>query len=161
MRTEEAALHLFSSIVERLQATRCKLGFGHSIYIGMGNINTAVVHRRPAKDNIFHVHLVAAYKTFDALKPDKVYNACPVRQVGNESPLPSFPGRFKAQYLSPDLNVGHVAIQFSDGVDAASVHIFVREIIKQVLPGVDTQLLVEHRRPLRPHTGKELYVARS
>jgi hypothetical protein len=75
--------------------------------------------------------------------------------------LASLSDGLKTQDLPFQLDIGHVTVYLVDVIQTASVHIFIGEIIQQVMQGKEIQFLVQHRSPLRANALQILYVAGS
>ena len=105
------------------------------------------------------MRLIPTHQVFDSLKPNQVNNTSTVRKMSHQTSLTSLAYRFKAQYLTFQLNIRHIAIYFMDVIKTASIYIFIREIVQQVTQGKDIQFLVQYGCPLRTNTLQILYVA--
>ena len=125
----------------------------------MGELVSAVEHRRFAEHHIFHVHLVLLRGISDAGEPNEVHHSGPVGEVGHETFLArSALKLLEAQYAPAYLYEGHVAAQFADVVYLAAVDVFVRIILEQVGYRSDTQLFLEHFLFLGTYARQILYV---
>jgi hypothetical protein len=80
--------------------------------------------------------------------------------VGDESLLATLSHGLKAEYLSAQLNVWHVAVNLADAIDAAAVDILVGEVIDEVAHRKYLQLLVQDIGPLGTYAGDIFYVSR-
>ena len=81
--------------------------------------------------------------------------------MSTQTSLTTFSHRFKTQDLTLQLNIRHIAIYFMDIIETASIYIFIRKIIQQIIQGIHIQFLVQHLRSLRTNPLQILYVTRS
>ena len=161
MRIERTPLHLLRRIVIGLQPHGRQFQFGSRVNIRMSYIYPAIKDRRLAEYDIFLMDLVLPNQIFDALKPNQVNHTRSVREMGYQPSLSSFARRFKTQYLAFQLNIRHRPVNLLNVIDTATVHIFVREVIQQVVKGKYAQFLIKHRSTLRPDARQIFYVTRS
>ena len=151
VRVQERPFHLLRGIVIGTQSHAGHLYLRNQVDIGMGNVDTAVVSCRPSEHDVLLMHLILASQVLDALEPHQVHKARSVGKVGNQPPMASLSRHLETPYFAFQLDVGHAAVQLTDGVDAAAVHVFIGEIIQQVVQGTDTRFLIEHSGPLRSY----------
>ena len=130
---QHSALHLLRCIIIRLKSHGRKHQFRRSIDIGMGNIYPTVKHGRFSKHNVFGMYFIASYQVFNSLKPHQVNHSGSVRKVCNQTPLPPLTQCFETQYFTFQLDIGHISIYLMDIIQATSIHIFIGEIIEQVM----------------------------
>jgi hypothetical protein len=151
IRVQVAPLHPFRRIVIRLQAHGRKRQFRRRVNIRMGDVDASVEHGRLSENDVFLVGLILSGYELQALEPDQVHDTGTVGEMTDQPPLPPLSQRLEAQDLSPQLDVWHVPVDFTDEIHPASVYVLVREIIQQVLEGIDFQLLVQDSRTLRSY----------
>ena len=160
MRIERTPFHLFSRIIIRLKSHSRKRQFGCRINIRMSNVNTSVKHGRLTEDNVFSIRLILAHHKLQSLKPYQINDSCSVREMTNQTSLASFPDCFKTKNFTAKLDIRHVPVYLMDVIKTATVNIFIREIIQQILKGTNIQFLRQDIRSLRAYSLQILDVAR-
>ena len=153
---EPIVLHLFRCIVVGLQPHVGEHQFIGRVNVGVGNVHPSAKDGGLAEDNVRSAHLVLSRHKLLSLKPHQIHHSCAIAEMGDETFAVSFAGLFVTEYLSAQLDVGHVAVNLMHIVEPATVDIFIREIVQQVMQRADTELLLQHSRPLGAYTRKIL-----
>jgi hypothetical protein len=78
----------------------------------------------------------------------------------DQTSLTSFPDCFKTKNFTAKLDIRHVPVYLMDVIKTATVNIFIREIIQQILKGTNIQFLRQDIRSLRAYSLQILDVAR-
>ena len=159
MALETAFLHLLSGGVVGLHTHAGELQRVGTVDIGMGDVDAVVEDCRFTEDHILYTDLIGLLGILAALEPDQIHDARAVREMGDHTLLtrPHLEG-LEAEDMSYDLNEGHVARQFVDGVDLGTVDILIGIITQQVAIGTDTELIAQNLLPVRSHSWQVLYV---
>ena len=114
----------------------------------MSDVYASVEYRRLTKNNVRFVRFVFALNKFQALKPNQVNDSCTVREMPDQTALPSFAKGFEAQYLSAQLDVRHIPVYLMNVIKPAAVYVFIRKLIQKVLEGTDVQFLLQNGSPM-------------
>ena len=116
----------------------------------MGQLVASAIDGRLAEDDIVGVHLQVFRQLLYTYEPHEVDNSRAVGEVGYDSLLArSLLKLLEAEDVSLQLDVGHLARQLADGVDAAAVDVFVGIILQQVAERTDVQLPLQDFFPMR------------
>ena len=159
VRVDEHTLHLFRSIIIRLKPHVADSKFIGLIHIGMRHVNASAKDSRFSEYDVFYPGLYLSHNELQTLKPNGIHYSCAVRKMANQPTLASFAKGLETQELSTQLNIRHITIYLSDGINAATVYILIREIIQQVLKGNDIKFLSQQRSALRTYSGQIFNVA--
>ena len=82
---------------------------------------------------------------FLVFKPHEVYDARAVGGMGHDSLLArSHVELLEGENLGAYLHEGHLATQLGDGVEVAAVDVFIGEVLQQVAPRVNAELLLQN-----------------
>ena len=120
--------------------------FVGSINIGMGDVNASVKDVRSSEDNVFRTYFIALLGIFPTIEPCQVHHLpC---TIGEMSHHPFFAGTHLEGLETEDMTLhlyeGHVAVQFANVVEPASVNMFVGIILQQIAERLNAQFLAEH-----------------
>ena len=127
--------------------THCReFQFVGSINIGMGDVNASVKDVRSPEDNVFRTYFIALLGIFPTIEPCQVHHLpC---TIGEMSHHPFFAGThlegLETEDMALHLYEGHVAVQFANVVEPASVNMFVGVILQQIAERLNAQFLAEH-----------------
>ena len=126
----------------------------------MGHVDASVIDIRSSEDNIFLADGVALLGIFPSIEPREVHHlARTVREVGYYS---FFSGThlegLETENVPFHLYKGHVARQFTDGIEPTAIHMLIRIVLQQVAIRHDAQFLTEHLLARRPNAWQVLYV---
>ena len=158
---QAAPLHAFRGVVVGLHPhVRQHQSLGR-VDVGMGHIDAPVEDGRLPEDDVFRVYLVTPQKVLDALEPHEVHHTCPVGEVSHQPTLTPFAEGLEAEDFSFQLDIRHVAVNLMDVIETAAVDVFIREIVEQVVQGMEGQLLVEDSCPLRAYARQIHDITRS
>ena len=150
-RIQARLLHLLRSIVIRLHTHLTEYERIGGIYIRMCNIDTTIKDIRPAEDYIVCTHLVSFLYIADAVEPNQIHQHIAIRKVGNQMFFPARTCFLETQNLTFHLHKRHIRRQLIYHVEPATVYMLIGEIIEQVVPRVDIQLLTQHLGSVRPY----------
>ena len=93
----------------------------------MGEIDTIVEDSGFTEDHVICTDSVSLLGIFSPIEPGEVADGRAVSEVGDDALFTRSHGEgLETENLSYNLNIGHVARQFVDGVDLRAVNIFIR-----------------------------------
>ena len=109
----------------------------------MRYVYPSIEHGRLAEDQILLMHLIFIEQVFDALKPHQVHKARAVCEMSYQPAPSAFASSLETHDFTFQLDIRHGSIYLMNGIDAASVHILIGEIIEQIMERVDSKLLAQ------------------
>ena len=122
----------------------------------MRHIHPATENGRFAEHHIIHTRTVTVQNEFDTAEPNKVCNTGSIAEMGNQSLLAALAYLLKTKDLALKLDIWHSAVNLSYLEDTATVNVFVRKIIKQVLQRAYLELAFKKGGSCRTYAGKIL-----
>ena len=125
----------------------------------MSNINSPVEHCGLAEDKIFLARLVTPLYIFYTTEPYKVNKPRTVEKVRNKPATHTLAHLLETAYLPTKLHKRHIARKFRHLEEAATVDIFIREIVQQVVQGKYLKFPVEQGGALLAHPWKVFYIS--
>ena len=117
-----------------------------------------VEHRGLAEEDILRAGVISLLYRCHTVEPHDLDGARSVGKQGLQASLASLASRRESEEAPPQLDCSLVTVELIHVVDHATIDIAEREIVKQVVIGLDTQLLAEELSPLWSHTVQVLYV---
>ena len=125
----------------------------------MGELVSSVEHGGASEDYVFLVYLVLLIDILSASEPHYVHHPGAVGEVCHDALLPHSRGKLlKTDYAPHYLHEGHVARQLAYAVHTAAVDVLVGEVLKQLPPRRDVQILCQNVPSSRTDTRQILYV---
>lgn len=121
------------------------------VHIRVVQINPIIKHRRTSKYDILRTQLERMQDILYTSKPHTVHPTGAISKMPHQSPLPPLAHLLEIHKLPLDLHERHIRSQLTDTIQAATVNMLVRKIVQQVLPSPQTQFLLQHFSPFRPH----------
>ena len=155
-RCESSLLHAFGDGIIGLHAHLAERKRGCVVQVGMSDRDAAVEHRRAAEDDIGMTQLEGAREIGDGIEPHQVHHVMPVREMSHQSRLAPLAHLLKAQKPPLHLDKRHIGAEFTDGIQAGTVDMLIRQIIQEVVPVGESQLVVQHLCPGGSDAGKIL-----
>ena len=125
----------------------------------MSHVDAVVENGRLTENDIFDTYLVRLFGIFPSLKPHEVHDTCAIAEMGYHTLFArSHLKRFETENLAHDLNEGHVACQFVDGINLRTVNIFVGVVVKQVTISEDPEFFTQNLLATWSYAWQILYV---
>ena len=154
-REDPGFFHAFGRAVVGLQAHIGELQGVGGIDVGVSELISTAIEAGLAENDVVGIDFVGGGDVFGRLKPDEIYDAGAIGEVGH-NPLLTYAHDelFKAQDLPFYLDEGLRSLQIGDAVEATAIDIFVRIVFEEVAKGVDVELFAQYLFAVRSDTGK-------
>ena len=155
---EKGVLHLLGRGVVALQTGGVVDAVVDRVELGVGDVEFAVEEGRPPEQGILRARLVTVGDVADTLEPHQLDYPRAVGKQGGEAPAGPLSVGVVRDDASPQLNVGHGAVDLAYLVGLAAVDVFVGVVVEQVEIGEYLQLLVEEFGPFGSDSGQVFYI---
>ena len=156
-RAKLAVGQLLGQAIDTLQPLRRCLGLV-DVDLGVNNVIAILVERRLAEKQVLDPRAVGLHETLDTVEPNDLDGARAVGKEGLQSALAPLASRGECHKSSPQLDVGHLAVNLADVVNGAAVDIAEREIIDQVVECGYAQFLAQQLSSFGSHSRQILDV---
>ena len=116
------------------------------LHIGVYQLDAPVKHLGTTEDDVFCTYLVFLEGTISIVEPCQVHHlAIAVGEMGYYTFLAgTHLERLKAENVPLHLYKGHVARELTNGIEPATVNMFIGIVFQQVTKSLDAQLFAEH-----------------
>ena len=99
----------------------------------MRHIHAAPKYGGLAEYHVFHTGPITVKCIFYSAEPHQVGHTGSIAEMGHQTLFATLAYLLKTEYLTLKLDIGHGAVNLPDLEDAATVNVFVRKIVKQIL----------------------------
>ena len=155
---EKGVLHFLGRVVVALQTGGVVDAVVDGVELGVGNVEFPVEKGRPSEQGILRARLVSLGDVADALEPYQLDYPCAIGKQGGETSTGTLAVGIVRDDASPQLDVGHGAVDLAYLVGLAAVDVFVGVVVEQIEIGMYLQLLVEEVGPFGPDSGQVFYI---
>ena len=111
--------------------------------VGVVDLQATVKDCGLAKDDVWGAHLIGVSYELQALEPHEFDESAAVGEARDDATARALAHFLHVDYLARELDVGHVAVDFSNAVGLAAVDVAVGVVTEHVAHGLDAHLLLE------------------